>query len=143
MNELKEMFPNHLPDTIERVLSSTRGIIEPTITKLLAIPPDKNPVKPTKTKNSVSSEPQLAHIFPADFLRWPKEVEYIRVFEEAQSSNSLLSQDNEMIDTDSIESPNDPSESLSTEGFYEEGATSTWESLKKKFVQAPEKYNPI
>lgn len=78
--ELKEMFPQHNPATVEAILKDQNYNLDSTIGILLntdinAPPPTK--LQQTKPKHSAPVIKQ--HIFPSDFLRWPASVEAVRV----------------------------------------------------------------
>ena len=138
ISQLIEMFPNHSRETIDRVLRQNKGKMEPSITVLLTLKSDR------KSSSSSSSKPKPKparpapqdgqSIFPRDYLRWPKDVNYIKV--NTAESNSLI-EPNEMISFAGTPD-NGPGQmrSLSVEDFVASTThgASAWESFKKKFV---------
>lgn len=94
--QLREMFPGHSPATIDRILRSQKGVIDAAISIILDTPEDGNdpqPIIPVPVPQHVpppaaeprrqpqkppKSRPNIEHIFPPDFLRWPADADVIR-----------------------------------------------------------------
>lgn len=127
INQLQEMFPNHDPQTIRRILREKDNNVQNAINVLLKTKPDLGP-KPLE-------DAQSQHIFPNDFLRWPKDVNYVKVFED-NYSNSLVEDDAQIlpIDSKSVSSDLD-GKNLALENFKSTNP-SAWENFKKKFKQS-------
>ena len=101
VNQLREMFPQHSPATIERILRSQKGVIDAAISIILDTPEDNNdhpPIAPPpvlqpsaeprtsqprqqhqhQQRPPQKNRPNFEHIFPPDFLRWPADADVIR-----------------------------------------------------------------
>ena len=140
INELSEMFPNHSRETIERVLRQNKGRMETSITILLSLKPEHKKTSSSKPREQpqrpAPQAPEQHHIFPSDYLRWPKNVNYIKV--STAESNSLI-EPNDMLSSFNTtpESGSGKMKTLSVEDFMSspnEHGLSAWESLKKKFI---------
>ena len=145
ISQLVEMFPNHSRETIDRVLRQNKGKMEPSITVLLTLKSERK----SHHSSSSRSKPAPARpapqdpqpIFPRDYLRWPKDVNYIKV--SSSESNSLI----EPNEVDpywqrtsgagaTLDGGSGTLKSLSVEDFTASSThgASAWESFKKKFA---------
>lgn len=107
VNQLREMFPQHSPATIERILRSQKGVIDAAISVILETPEDfhgappvltppvmphpqamappvmqapAQPIQPPRReqpRTNTNTRQTFEHIFPPDFLRWPADAEVI------------------------------------------------------------------
>ncbi|EAX93458.1 CUE domain containing protein [Trichomonas vaginalis G3] len=126
IEQLSEMFPNHQKSTIASTLRSKNGDLQNTINALLKMKPDKGP--------KVIEDAQSQHIFPSDFMRWPKDVQYVKVFTD-NNSNSLFDDDSQMIPIESSNVPTVADEKTLSVEHFKATNSSTWESFKQKFKQ--------
>lgn len=139
LSKLQEMFPNHSPATIEKSLRDARGVMEVAVNKLLAIKPDKGKHSAESSVKKPTMSEKSQHIFPDDYLRWPKNVHYVKVFDET-SENTLLDDDDSFLPP-----PNDgdmPEAPLSI-GDFKDHQESAWESLKQQFAQRDNSYKHL
>jgi hypothetical protein len=165
IQNLTEMFPNHPPSLLERVLREHRGVLEPAISALLEIPPPKSssssrrppsrppPQQPHRSPPAAPAAPAPArppqpdHIFPPDFLRWPKDVEWIRVRTDGGGASPLQT-DDDVIQGASGSDLRDllavvPNEALARRSSAPEAAESGWSKLKSRFSGSTANYTPL
>jgi hypothetical protein len=160
---LREMFPNHPPVLIDRVLRQNRGVVESAISALLRIPPPKAPAsssrKPPPHQSShkpgaappaapaPAHPPQPEHIFPADFMRWPSDVEWVRVRTDAGGISPLQTEDDIAQGTSGADVRDllttVPDQALARRSPGAEAAESGWSQLKSRFTRSGPVYAPL
>ncbi|OHT08139.1 hypothetical protein TRFO_23414 [Tritrichomonas foetus] len=148
IHSLQEMFPNHSVGIIERVVQETRGSTEAAINKLLSIPADRSAPsqghfsRPAQRQQQPPPPERTSdHIFPEDFLRWPKNVEWVCVSSEI--SESPLQTDDDVINPHSADGimPPLPNNATIQKGGFDQ--TSGWSKLKSRFMSMGPGYNQI
>ena len=91
MSALREMFPNHSQETIMAAVRSSASI-EVAINRLLQVPPDAVP-KQTAAAGKEDEHGEAEHIIPNDFLRWPKDVKWVKVTDDEINDWQLQTKD--------------------------------------------------
>lgn len=150
VRSLQEMFPNHSVDTITRVVHETSGNTESAINLLLRIPQDKKPNPTRREPQTVAKpppqhdRPQQEHIFPEDFLRWPKNVEWVCV--SSDLNQSPLQSEEDILNSQQSSDPMTPlpnNSNISRGGFDTNQQLSGWAKLKSRFMTMGSGYNQI
>jgi hypothetical protein len=165
IQNLAEMFPNHPPSVLERVLREHRGVLEPAISALLHTPPPKSssssrkPQSHHQSHHSTHPDPgpaaapapahpaQPEHIFPPDFMRWPKDVEWIRVRTDGAGASPLQT-DEDVIQGHAGSNLRDllavvPNEAVARRTSGPEVAESGWSKLKSRLKGNAANYAPL
>ena len=149
-HELEEMFPNHSSNLIQNAMAESRGNINVAINKLLAIPPDKTGSRKSSHSHRTSKPNSLPPtqtaqsnlIFGDDFLKWPNDVKYIKIFRDDgigsllddQGPSNSTSCDN--LDLLSLTSGNIPTEALSDVEYKKrtQANKNGWETLRNRLA---------
>lgn len=146
IQSLQEMFPNHSRDTIQRVVQETQGNTDAAINKLLNLKERSNMPQSSSRNPPLQSTPSQEraqeHIFPEDFLRWPKNVEWICV--NSDLSDYALQADDDIgysNSSDQMEPLPENSNLQRTE--MDGGNLSGWAKLKSQFMSMGSGYNQI
>ena len=139
LSKLQEMFPNHAPATIEKSLRDARGVMEVAVNKLLKIKPDKGKRSAESGTKKGAVNEKTQHIFPEDYLRWPKNVQYVKVFDET-SQNTLLDDDESFM---APTSQGEVQEAPLSVADFKDHQESAWESLKEQFAQRSNSYKHL
>ena len=152
IQSLQEMFPNHSISEIERAVVESNGSTENAINRLLSTPATnygrQSSHRPRNAPISQLSQPSPSsrsndHIFPDDFLRWPKNVEYVCVSSELV--NSPLQTDEDVIGPSNEPgmAPIGEAHAVEKGSFNGANQLSGWSKLKAKFMSMGSGYNQI
>lgn len=144
IRSLQEMFPNHSRDTIQLVVQETNGNLDAAINRLLSLKNRTNPLQQQQSKAAPAKvQSSQEHIFPEDFLRWPKNVEWICV--NSDLSDYTLQTDDDVTYSSSNEQlePLPDNSSLQRSDFDSNNQLSGWSKLKSRFMSMGSGYNQI
>ncbi|KAH0787228.1 CUE domain containing protein [Histomonas meleagridis] len=143
LRSLQEMFPNHSPETIRRVLRECRGVVESAVNKLLRIPAPQPSVPTQKSTTNTKPHRSQDHIFPDDFLRWPKGIKWEKVQANLDNFTPLQTEaDLVPLGTDpSISSDLPESEDIPI--LNPQQSQSGWDKLKDKFLSMHSQYTQL
>ena len=143
VQSLQEMFPNHSRDTIQLVVHETNGNLDAAINRLLNMKNKSSSQQPASRPPPQNSQPSQEHIFPEDFLRWPKNVEWICV--NSDLSDYTLQTDDDVTYNQSSDSmdPLPENASLQRSEIDSNSQLSGWAKLKSRFMSMGSGYNQI
>ena len=143
IQSLQEMFPNHSRETIQLVVQETGGNLDAAINRLLNLKNSSpNPQSSSKAP-PLKAQSSQEHIFPEDFLRWPKNVEWICV--NSDLSDYTLQTDDDVTYNQSSDSmdPLPENASLQRSEIDSNSQLSGWAKLKSRFMSMGSGYNQI
>ena len=151
MGTLKEMFPKHSNKLIDKILRECKGDVENAIARLLQVKPDLESGSSSRQRKDTSksgseSQQSSKHIFPRDFLRWPKDVEWQRVSSDMFGALPLQTDDDVIASgppMGDLLSGMQPEKTLQTAAFSPGDQQSGWAKLKSKFMKMRPGYTNI
>lgn len=153
MTTLREMFPKHSERLIDQTLRECGGALESTISRLLRVKPDLEAQKGHHHHKSHHSEkpapPKQAtpdHIFPPDFLRWPTDVEWVKVSSDAYGAPPLQTDDDVVVPgapMSEVMGQMRPDQAIQMGTFDAGQQQSGWSKLKSKFMTMGSSYSHI
>ena len=152
MATLREMFPKHSEHLIDQTLRECGGALESTISRLLRARPDLDPHKGHQHKSHHSDKPAAPrettpdHIFPPDFLRWPADVEWVKVSSDAFGAPPLQTDDDVIVPgapLSEVMGQMQPEHAIQMGTFDAGQQQSGWSKLKSKFMTMGSSYSHI
>lgn len=132
MSNLRDMFPNHSTQLIERVMRECNMNAEAAISRLLKMKADVKGRKHETDRRWSNQAPEI--IFPPEFLRWPKNIKWDRInIDQSLAGNVYIGDDDSNIIPD--EGPTEDSIlDMPTENLTPGIQNDIWSKIKSRIA---------